>query len=265
MLISPLMRESKSGDWISQLPNDIFIFILSSVTVKEAVATSLPSKRWRYLWAYISRLDFVLLIVCETYCISHLRFCDVAEEKFIHWVNSVVKMHQGLTLDEFRIDFPYLHGSPHLVNLKYSGPSLKLKYLSSPAIDAGLKCIEICNINIVSFKYFGRKLILQLKNLPRLVELYVSPGYRRRLSYAFAQVSCIFSQLLSWVKPKMRRQVVETVERPHQHPKVVELAGCYGRTTDVELAIYFIQNAVALKKMIINPRNQEMDSEKEIS
>lgn len=70
---------------------------------------------------------------------------------------------------------------------------------------------------------------------------------------------------LSWVKPKMRRQVVETVERPHQHPKVVELAGCYGRTTDVELAIYFIQNAVALKKMIINPRNQEMDSEKEIS
>ncbi|WRX18399.1 FBD domain - like 2 [Theobroma cacao] len=180
----------------------------------------------------------------------------------------VVNVNQDV-LQHILSDFPVLeqlsvHGLPHLVNLKYSGPSLKLKYLSISEC-AGLKCIEICNINIVSFIYFGRKLILQLKNLPRLVELYVSPGYRRRLSYAFAQVSCIFSQLLSWVKPKMRRQVVETVERPHQHPKVVELAGCYGRTTDVELAIYFIQNAFALKKMIINPRNQEMDSEKEIS
>ncbi|OMO82692.1 hypothetical protein COLO4_22884 [Corchorus olitorius] len=314
---------------------------------------------------------------------------------FINWVNSLVKMHQGQTLEEFRIDFPleknFSHvvdawiqfalskrlqrlvldlsptlGTGHLdwnytfpnvlspvtsslslvgltslttlylhhVNLKqevvehiisycpvleelsliYSvfmgyfkiaGPALKLKHLSL-LYCPGLKCLEICDTNIVSFKYGGWKnsTKLHLKNVPQLVELYVdmmdSP-----LSHAFDPISGLFSHLESLTLisfglladgddyvdyfdvvayPKLSKlrhlavnmetsgddgllkllscfdhgrrteEVVETIECPHQHLKVVELAGYYGRVSDVDFAMYLIKNAVALERMIIIPK-----------
>ncbi|CAI9088523.1 OLC1v1022864C1 [Oldenlandia corymbosa var. corymbosa] len=41
---------------------------------------------------------------------------------------------------------------------------------------------------------------------------------------------------------------------PLKHLKVVELLGYYGRTTEVELVQYFLDNAIALKSIIIDPR-----------
>ncbi|XP_058203959.1 uncharacterized protein LOC131318166 isoform X2 [Rhododendron vialii] len=36
----------------------------------------------------------------------------------------------------------------------------------------------------------------------------------------------------------------------------VRLGGYYGRKSDLEVAIFFLENAVALEKMIINPRDE---------
>ncbi|KAJ9539980.1 hypothetical protein OSB04_026486 [Centaurea solstitialis] len=42
-------------------------------------------------------------------------------------------------------------------------------------------------------------------------------------------------------------------KKDHQYPEVVELVEYHGWTSDVELFMYFIQNCVALKKLVIKP------------
>ncbi|WKA00559.1 hypothetical protein VitviT2T_018901 [Vitis vinifera] len=53
-----LLTLSKGEDRISKLPNEILVSILSRVTLREAALTCFLSKRWRYLWTYISVLNF---------------------------------------------------------------------------------------------------------------------------------------------------------------------------------------------------------------
>ncbi|PWA53122.1 FBD domain, Leucine-rich repeat domain, L domain-like protein [Artemisia annua] len=73
--------------------------------------------------------------------------------------------------------------------------------------------------------------------------------------YQFEKGVCI-TQLL-WMSPaKRRRKIKRAAKHPHKHLEVVEILGYYGRTSDVELVVYFIYNANALHKIIIDPRYQ---------
>ncbi|CAA0387382.1 unnamed protein product [Arabidopsis thaliana] len=47
-----------SRDRISSLPNPVVSHILSFLPTKEAASTSVLSKKWRYLFAYVTNLDF---------------------------------------------------------------------------------------------------------------------------------------------------------------------------------------------------------------
>ncbi|KAG5562605.1 hypothetical protein RHGRI_005362 [Rhododendron griersonianum] len=58
---------------------------------------------------------------------------------------------------------------------------------------------------------------------------------------------------LSVSKRKVRRCIRHF---HHRCLKEVRLGGYYGRKSDVEVAIHFLENAVALEKMIINPRDE---------
>ena len=48
----------------------------------------------------------------------------------------------------------------------------------------------------------------------------------------------------------VRRGVI----RPHEHLKLLEIKGYYGRWSDLELVAYLIDNVVALKEILIDPR-----------
>lgn len=47
---------------------------------------------------------------------------------------------------------------------------------------------------------------------------------------------------------------VQLVNYPVQHLKVVEISGYCGGTIELELVKYFLENAVSLKKIIVDPR-----------
>ena len=58
---------------------------------------------------------------------------------------------------------------------------------------------------------------------------------------------------------KRRRKIKRATKHPHKHREVVEIVGYYGHTSDVELVVYFIDNAKALHKIIIDPRYQVLE------
>ena len=71
------------------------------------------------------------------------------------------------------IEVLHVKASASLVNLEYSVPLLKLQHLEVLRCFF-LKKIEISAINLVSFKYYGRrKLSVRLGDLPNLVEVSV--------------------------------------------------------------------------------------------
>lgn len=53
--------------------------------------------------------------------------------------------------------------------------------------------------------------------------------------------------------PIEKRESERTVRSTHQYLKEVEVHGYYGGASDLELVEYFVDNAVALEKLLVNP------------
>ncbi|MED6201752.1 hypothetical protein PIB30_098208 [Stylosanthes scabra] len=97
MSLNPLINEKKhKKHYICDLPDPVLALIISSLPTKEAVRTSLLSKRWRHLWKDISKIDLKeggyeeiqlfrelvskLLVVCDCWNLTKFSFsCNVRE------------------------------------------------------------------------------------------------------------------------------------------------------------------------------------------
>ncbi|CAH2064642.1 unnamed protein product [Thlaspi arvense] len=77
-----------SKDRISSLPDDLLIQILSRVPTEDAVATTFLSKRWRYVWIMLPRLDYK----------------DTGKRKSIWWLlDQSIRLYQAPRLERLRI------------------------------------------------------------------------------------------------------------------------------------------------------------------
>ncbi|KAL7146847.1 hypothetical protein ABFS83_06G069100 [Erythranthe nasuta] len=91
-------------DYVSLLPDDILVSILSRLTLKEAAVTSNLSRRWRYLWTNATGLDFDANEKLDSIA-ANPKLRSSERPKYINWVNRVVRQHKGPTLDSVRICF----------------------------------------------------------------------------------------------------------------------------------------------------------------
>ncbi|KAL3834830.1 hypothetical protein ACJIZ3_009566 [Penstemon smallii] len=91
-------------DYVSSLPDEILVSILSLLTLKEAVVTSNLSRRMRYTWTHISGLDFDANDKLDKIA-ADPKSRTTERPKYINWVNRVLRQHKGSKVDSFRICF----------------------------------------------------------------------------------------------------------------------------------------------------------------
>ncbi|XP_050231827.1 F-box/FBD/LRR-repeat protein At5g53840-like [Mercurialis annua] len=97
---------------ISKFLDEILENIISHLSIKDAAATSILSHRWRHLWKYIDYpildIDLSALISISTY--ENLSSQPVRSE-ILSLLSTILDQHQGSTIPELRIRFPYCYSS----------------------------------------------------------------------------------------------------------------------------------------------------------
>ncbi|PWA79395.1 F-box domain, FBD domain, Leucine-rich repeat domain, L domain-like protein [Artemisia annua] len=210
------LLESDPNDFISRMPDDVLVMILGCLPIKEVLVTSSLSKRWRFLWCDVTRLNFD----------SPQKFYR-DQSKNINEVNAIIKSYHPLIVQDFRIyfglrnrhrcvihkwlqfavdkkvefleldlmdgkdeddkdyDFPsrLFKTSPHL-----SGRALKLKHLEIVGFDS-IYSIELSDFDLESFTYKGLSIDLRLTNLPKLKKVGLCPRGERWPYNVFDQIS----------------------------------------------------------------------------
>ncbi|KAK4579390.1 hypothetical protein RGQ29_029169 [Quercus rubra] len=96
-----------SKDYISNLSSETLVSILSQLTLREAVATSILGRRWRYLWTSITILDFDATKATDTIQSGPM---------YVKWVDRVLGQYEVSTINEFRISFDLDQNFMHAIN-----------------------------------------------------------------------------------------------------------------------------------------------------
>ncbi|CAK9138649.1 unnamed protein product [Ilex paraguariensis] len=206
-------------DRISLLPDEILILVVLLLSLNEAAITSVLSRRWRCVWAFTTRLHFDAL---ETFFSAKL--IKRERRKYVNWVNHIVISINFISDIDKWLKFELARRVNRLVldfSLDpHSTGNCRLSY-TFPA-----DCDDYCLLGYTSF----------IKASPILAKFV--------LQVEWTSTSSID-----------KRKVRKAERCSHQHLEEVELAGYYGRITDLELVMYFFENAVAFKKIIVDPRD----------
>ncbi|KAF6163288.1 hypothetical protein GIB67_025152 [Kingdonia uniflora] len=90
----------EKSDFISNLPESLLFSILSLLDMYNMRRTSMLSKRWRYLWTYIPRMDF-----------HERRGID-----FAAFVDKSLSLHVAPKIEKFRFHFDSNHTSDEQID-----------------------------------------------------------------------------------------------------------------------------------------------------
>ncbi|PQQ20270.1 putative F-box/FBD/LRR-repeat protein [Prunus yedoensis var. nudiflora] len=97
-------------DRISKLPHEVVVSIVSLLTLKEAAATSILSRRWQHVWASTTTLNFEAVNFEDRNTLDYFYRLDediLNQEgrKYVNWVNRVLEQHRGQSIERFRVIF----------------------------------------------------------------------------------------------------------------------------------------------------------------
>lgn len=93
------------NDQISRLPDEVLTLILSFLSLKEAMGTSVLSRRWRYAWTY-NPCSFNFSAEKTMYGIMYSgRSHEIEMIRYVRGVNRLLKLHRGNKIDQLRVCF----------------------------------------------------------------------------------------------------------------------------------------------------------------
>ncbi|KAK9667289.1 hypothetical protein RND81_14G245500 [Saponaria officinalis] len=95
-------------DRISELPDEILVDCLSLLDMKSAAQTSIISRRWRYLWTHLSTLDFDPDLMYPQEFETFWKNEEYETSKYFGWINQVVSVHRGTSIDKFIVHSRYV-------------------------------------------------------------------------------------------------------------------------------------------------------------
>ncbi|PWA89484.1 Nnf1 [Artemisia annua] len=95
-----------------------------------------------------------------------------------------------------------------------------------------------------------------LASLPLSTIMVVGFLMNRSLQARACPILETFTIEQQWYSQFTRRKVRHAASHPHTHLKIFQFMGYYGRNNDLELVLYVINNAIGLKRILIDPRDQ---------
>ncbi|KAJ9541818.1 hypothetical protein OSB04_028324 [Centaurea solstitialis] len=227
-------------DLLSRLPDEILVSIISKLPLRDAVVTSKLSRRWRYLWCLTDRLVFEAR---ERWSFIDALSNKESSSKYMSWVNHIIHQHKGPTIDKFKICFALdenandaidewikfaISKNVHMLELDLSGHYCLKNILTNCPVLEHLSIFG--SLNLVNPEIHGKGLVL--KNLD--------------MSFCAGVNYCGVG--------KMNAEVLKQLtQKPHQRLEVIEIDGYDDGASDLELAMCFVLNFVALKKLVIKP------------
>ncbi|XP_050206710.1 putative F-box/FBD/LRR-repeat protein At5g22670 [Mercurialis annua] len=162
-------------DIISSLPDDVVCHILSYLDTKQAIGTTILSKRWRHAWTRLVDFNFD----DKNYCINRRNF-------FTTFVDKVLLLHRGAgAIKKLIFDtrcFPHEHINPwicaavmqNIEDLDLCTTDRTQQYLSIPQILFSCKTIKSLQLYFrVDFRVTGDSLVW----LPSLRVLHLNFVY----------------------------------------------------------------------------------------
>ncbi|KAL4634235.1 hypothetical protein ACB092_04G185200 [Castanea dentata] len=275
-------------DRLSELPDEVIIYILSFLKLKEAARTSVLSKRYRgHLWKFAtSSLDF------DDTSLQYIRkksffktLPDIDRDRYVGWVHLVLRLHQAHTIDEFKA---FIGFQP------YNFQKVARGYYTLPTqIPHGYSLDSLTNLCLSYVEVTGKVLNYILSNCPYIEALHVESSaslVNLKLSRPLLKLKhleilrCIFLKEIEistvnlvsfkYLGHEIRLHLGDVpnlvdligldnalgtikekkAKYPHQCLKMVELVGFVGGTLDMELALDVLNNALSLETIIIDTR-----------
>lgn len=153
-------------------------------------------------------------------------------------------------LESLRIFFSY-----QLINLKVTEQSVNLKHMELFRCDL-MESFEISAPNLVSLKYFGRRIKYKIGNLPHLVELYFGGRHGDQVIYVLRPFSCYLSQVHTLELKMFLENNNELLKLPElTNLKLLTLAIAFNKGETLHRFNSLVEAAPSLHTLILEMRS----------